>query len=403
MATRICVITSSRADYGLLRWLLHDLRADPAFHLQLIVTGMHLAREFGHTIDEIERDGFTADCPVEMRPVEVRQVEMLLSSDTPSAICKSMALGTAGVSDALVQLRPDLVLVLGDRFEILSAVQACLIHNVPVAHIAGGDTTEGATDESIRHAITKMAHVHFVTNLQSAQRVLQMGEDPQRVHVVGSPGLDQLRRQPLLDAAELAQALGTPLGQRNLLVTFHPVTLEPGQETAQLQELLAALDEQPQGTRLWVTRPNADSGGRGIADALDRWAAASGDRVQLHTSLGSLRYLSLMAQVDAVVGNSSSGLYEAPSLGVPTVNIGERQRGRLAATSVLHCPPERSAIACAIEQALAVDCSGVVNPYGDGHSVPRIVEVLRHLPARAHLLKKPFHLVEQAAAGATHA
>ena len=392
MATRICVITSSRADYGLLRWLLHDLRADPVFDLQLIVTGMHLAREFGHTIDEIERDGFIANC----------RVEMLLSSDTPSAICKSMALGTAGVSDALMQLQPDLVLVLGDRFEILAAVQACLIHNVPVAHIAGGDTTEGATDESIRHAVTKMSHVHFVTNAQSAQRVLQMGENPQRVHVVGSPGLDQLRRQPLLGATELAQTLGTPLGRRNLLVTFHPVTLEPGQEIAQLQELLAALDAQPEGTRMWVTRPNADSGGRGIADALDRWAAARGDRVQLHTSLGSLRYLSLMALVDAVVGNSSSGLYEAPSLGVPTVNIGERQRGRLAAGSVLHCPPERGAIAQTLEQALALDCSSVVNPYGDGHSVPRIVEALRHLPKRGELLKKPFYRVEQPPAGASH-
>lgn len=392
MATRICVITSSRADYGLLRWLLHDLRADSAFDLQLIVTGMHLSREFGHTVDEIERDGFRANS----------RVEMLLSGDSPSAICKSMALGTSGVSDALVQLQPDLVLVLGDRFEILAAVQACLIHNVPVAHIAGGDTTEGATDESIRHAITKLSHIHFVTNAQSAQRVLQMGENPQHVHVVGSPGLDQLRRQPLLGAAELARALGTPLGQRNLLVTFHPVTLEPGQETTQLQELLAALDAQPEGTRLWVTRPNADSGGRGIADALDRWAAAHGERVQLHTSLGSLRYLSLMANVDAVVGNSSSGLYEAPSLGVPTVNIGERQRGRLAATSVLHCAPERSAIARTIDQALALDCSAVVNPYGDGQSVPRIVNALRCLPLRAELLKKPFHWVEQPSTGERH-
>lgn len=392
MATRICVITSSRADYGLLRWLLHDLRADPSFDLQLLVTGTHLAREFGHTIDEIERDGFQVS----------RRVEMLLSSDTPNAICKSMALGTAGVSDALMQLQPDLVLVLGDRFEILSAVQACLIHNVPVAHIAGGDTTEGATDESIRHAITKMSHVHLVTNALSAQRVLQLGEDPRQVHVVGSPGLDQLRRQTLLGADDLAQALGTPLGQRNLLVTFHPVTLEPGQETAQLQELLAALDAQPEGTRLWVTRPNADSGGRAIAEALDRWAAARGDRVQLHTSLGSLRYLSLMALVDVVVGNSSSGLYETPSLGVPTVNIGDRQRGRLAARSVLHCPPERAAIASAIDQALNLDCTGVINPYGDGHSVQRIMKVLRKLPPRTELLKKPFHLVEQAPAGAHH-
>ncbi len=390
--TRICVVTGSRAEYGLLYWLLHDLRADPAFELQLVATGMHLAREFGHTVDEIESDGFTVH----------RRVEMLLSSDTPGAICKSMALGTAGMSDALQVLQPDLVLVLGDRFEILAAVQACLIHNVPVAHIAGGDTTEGAIDESMRHAITKMAHLHFVTNAQSAQRVLQMGENPHHVHVVGSPGLDQLRRRPLLDTAALETALGTPLGRCNLLVTFHPVTLEPGQETAQLQELLAALDMQPEGTRLWVTRPNADSGGRAIAAALDTWAAGQPHRVQLHTSLGSLRYLSLMAKVDAVVGNSSSGLYEAPSFGVPTVNIGERQRGRLAAASVLHCPPQRDAIAAAMHSAVRLDCSTVVNPYGDGHTVPRILQVLRQLPARSALLKKPFHHYQAAAAEAAH-
>ena len=383
MGRKICVVTGSRAEYGLLYWVLHDLRADPAFDLQLVVTGMHLAREFGHTVDEIENDGFAI----------ARRVEMLLASDTPGAIAKSVGLGVIGMSDAFEQLRPDVVLLLGDRFELLAAAQACLLHKVPLAHIAGGDTTEGAFDESIRHAITKMAHIHFVTNTLSAKRVRQLGEDPRRIHVVGSPGLDHLRRRPLLDRAALEQALGAPLGQRNLLVTFHPVTLEVNSGADQFAELLAALDAQAPDTTVWITRPNADTGGRKMAAALDTWAAARPGRVHAYASLGPLRYLSLMAQVDAVVGNSSSGLYEAPSFGVPTVDIGDRQRGRLAAESVLHCAPERSAIATAIRQALALHCSGVVNPYGDGRSARRIVDVLRALPLAAELLKKPFHMI----------
>lgn len=384
MTKRICVVTGSRAEYGLLYWVLHDLRNDPEVELQLVVTGMHLAPEFGRTVDEIERDGFTIS----------RRVEMLLSSDTPSGIAKSIGLGVIGMSDALEQLRPDVVMVLGDRYEILAAVQACLIHNVPVAHIAGGDVTEGAFDESIRHAITKMAHVHFVTNEQSAQRVRQLGEDPRRVHVVGSPGLDHLRRRPLLDKANLEVALGAPLGERNLLITFHPVTLESGECSAHFDELLAALDAQPPGTTLWFTRPNADTGGRALAAALDSFVAARPHRARAYASLGQLRYLSLMSQVDAVVGNSSSGLYEAPSFGVPTVDIGDRQRGRLAAASVLHCAPERDAIAATIKRALTTDFRGVENPYGDGDSAPRIIEILRALPPATALLKKPFFLLE---------
>ena len=314
---RVAVVTGSRAEYGLLQWILRDLEADPAFELQLIVTGMHLSPEFGMTVRQIEQDGL---------PIRKR-VEMLLSSDTGTGVVKSMALGLIGISDALEQLQPDVVLVLGDRFEILAAVQACLIHKVPVAHIAGGDTTEGAFDESIRHAITKMSHVHFVTNSQSAGRVLQMGEAPASVHVVGSPGLDHLRRTPLLDRTALEAALNARLGRKNLLITFHPVTLDAVEGTRQFDELLAALETLPADVTLWFTRPNADTGGRALSARLDAWAAGQTDRVQTFTSLGSLRYLSLMAQVDAVVGNSSSGLYEAPSFGVATVDIGDRQGG----------------------------------------------------------------------------
>lgn len=386
MAQRICVVTGSRAEYGLLYWVLHDLRGSDGVELQLVVTGMHLAREFGHTVDQIEQDGFSIS----------RRIDMLLASDTPSGIAKSIGLGVIGMSDALEQLQPDVVVLLGDRFEILAAAQACLVHNIPVAHIAGGDTTEGAFDESIRHAITKMAHLHLVTNELSARRVRQLGEDPRRIHVVGSPGLDHLKRAPLLDRPALEAALGAELGARNLLVTFHPVTLAMGNGIEQFTELLAALDSLDTNTTLWFTRPNADTGGRALSSALDAWVEQRRSRAHVYPSLGQLRYLSLMAQVDAVVGNSSSGLYEAPSFGVATVDIGERQRGRLAAASVLHCAPERHAIAETIARAITLDCSAVVNPYGDGRSARRIVDLLRSMPPAADLLRKPFHLLEAA-------
>ena len=381
---KVAVVTGSRAEYGLLYWVLYDLRAAPGIELQLIVTGMHLSPEFGLTVKEIERDGFAI----------ARRVEMLLSSDTPGGVAKSIGLGVMGMSDALEQLRPDVVLVLGDRFEILAAAQACLVHNIPLAHIAGGDTTEGAFDESIRHAITKMAHVHFVTNELSAHRVRQLGEDPRHVHVVGNPGLDHLKRLQLLDREALVESLGAPLAACNLLITFHPVTLEPGVSEHQFGALLAALDTMGDDTALWFTRPNADTGGRALSAALDSWAAPRAGRAHVHSSLGQVRYLSLMAQVDAVVGNSSSGLYEAPSFRVPTVNIGDRQRGRLSSASVIDCVPQRAAIERAIAQALTLDCSAVVSPYGDGHAAARIVAALQALPPRAELLKKHFHLIE---------
>jgi UDP-N-acetylglucosamine 2-epimerase (non-hydrolysing)/GDP/UDP-N,N'-diacetylbacillosamine 2-epimerase (hydrolysing) len=384
MGRKIAVVTGSRADYGLLYWILHDLQTDPEIELQLIVTGMHLAPEFGSTVSEIERDGF---------PI-VRRVEMLLSGDSPGAVAKSLGLGVIGFSDALDQLRPDLLLVLGDRFEILAAVQAAMIHNVPIAHIAGGDTTEGAFDEGIRHAITKMSHLHLVTTASAAQRVRQMGESPAHVHVVGSPGLDHLRRRPLLERSALEPALGAPLGERNLLITFHPVTLEPGEGLRQQEELMRAVERLPADITCWFTLPNADTGGRGLAQALTSWAK---DRpsTHVHASLGQLRYLSLMNHVDMVVGNSSSGLYEAPSFAIPTVNIGNRQRGRLAAPSVLHCEPTAADISAALAKAWTLDCSDVVNPYGDGHSSARIIEALKRLPDAPVLLKKAFHPFEQ--------
>lgn len=386
MKRRIGVVTGSRAEYGMLYWILRELHNAADVELQLVVTGAHLAPEFGSTVNVIVEDGF---------PI-ARRVEMLLSCDTPGGTVKSMAIGMLGMADAFEQLQPEIVVMLGDRYEILAAAQACLILGIPVAHIAGGDTTEGAFDESIRHAITKMSHIHFVTNELSARRVRQMGEDPKQVHVVGSPGLDYLKRCPLLKRAELEVSLGAPLGRRNLLITFHPVTLEASSGMEQLFELLAALDSLSHDTICWFTRPNADSGGRALAAALDDWVKQNPERAHLYESLGQTRYLSLMAQVNAVVGNSSSGLYEAPSLRVPTVDIGNRQRGRLAAASVIHTAPDREAIATAITKALALDCSRVTSPYGDGESSARIVRILRTFPLHSALTQKRFHLVEPA-------
>lgn len=376
---RIAIVTGSRADYGLLHPLMDALRNADDFTLFVIATGMHLAPEFGLTYQAIEQDGFRIDA----------RVEMLLSSDTPRGVAKSVGLGVIGFADALATLQPDLLIVLGDRFEILAAVQAALFARIPVAHIAGGDITEGAVDDAIRHSISKMSHLHFVTNSDAARRVRQLGEDPRHIFTVGSPGIDNLTRTTLLTRAQLEAALGLSFKARNLLVTFHPSTLEATPADAQLQELFAALDGLGAQTGLIFTKPNADMGGRALARLIDDYVAAR-THASAFTSLGNQRYYSLIAQVDAVVGNSSSGLYEVPSFGTPTVNIGDRQKGRPRAASVLDCAPQRAAIGAAIERAFTLECGGVVNPYGDGHAVERILTVLRQPFDTATLVQKTF-------------
>lgn len=381
---RICVVTGSRAEYGLLQPILSALRDDPRFELRLIVTGMHLSPEFGNTVSVIESDGFDVG----------EKIESLVSGDTPAAIAKSIGVGVIGFADALKRLQPEWLLVLGDRFEIFAAAQAALVMTIPIAHIAGGDTTEGAFDEAIRHGISKMAQLHFATNEQAAQRLRQLGEDPATIHVVGSPGIDVIRQMKLLDRAALEADLGLRLRSRNLLVTHHPVTLDPQGSVAELAALLDALDSFGPDMGLLFTRPNADPGGRRFAQILDDWVA-SRPNARVFTSLGQRHYLSMLKEVDAVVGNSSSGLYEAPSLHTPTTNIGDRQRGRLAAESVIHCKPQASAIRGAIETAMQLDVSSVKNPYGDGHAVPRIVETIAAIPDPRKFLKKQFHLFPQ--------
>lgn len=378
---KICLVTGSRADYGLLYWLMQDIRADVDCRLQLAVTGMHLSPEFGQTWRVIEQDGFDIDA----------RVETLISSDTPVGVAKSVGLGVIGFADAFQSLRPDVVVLLGDRYEIFAAAQAAYLARIPIAHIAGGDVTEGAFDEAIRHSITKMAQMHFVTNPDAAQRVRQLGEAPERVFEVGSPGIDGIRRIRLLNRLELENALDVQFKRRNFLVTFHPVTLASQPAEVQLEALLQALETFLDGdTRIVFTRPNADTGGRAIIRRLDEFAATHMD-ASVFTSLGQQRYLSLAILADVVVGNSSSGLYEVPSLKRPTVNVGDRQKGRLAAASVLHCPAETVAIVESIRKALTLDCTQVVNPYGDGDASRRILAELKHMPHADQLLMKHFH------------
>lgn len=382
---KICIVTGSRAEYGLLYWLMEEIRADPALQLQIVATGMHLSPEFGLTYKTIEADGFSIDA----------KVEMLLSSDTAVGIAKSMGLGLIGFAEALERLQPDILVVLGDRYEILAAVQSALVARIPVAHIAGGDTTEGAFDEAIRHSITKMAHLHFVTHEDAARRVRQLGENPDYIFNVGSPGLDNIARLKLLGRQELEASLDFGFKEKNLLVTFHPVTLEAQTAEAQFRALLAALDGLGPEVGIVFTQPNADTGGRAIIRLTNDFVATH-PNARAYVSLGQLRYLSAMSQVDAVVGNSSSGLYEAPSFGKPTVNIGDRQKGRLQAQSIINCAPLPDEIGKAITLALSVDCSGTVNPYGDGNSSARIKERLKNVGDSSTLLKKHFFDLVQA-------
>lgn len=375
----ICVVTGSRADYGLLFWLMKDIEADRECRLQIAVTGMHLAPEFGLTYQAIESDGFTIAARVET-----------VHSDTPAGIAQAIGLGVAGFGTAFETLRPDVAVLLGDRYEIFAAAQAALVAKIPVAHIAGGDTTEGAYDEAIRHSITKMAHLHFVTNDLAARRVRQLGENPAHIFNVGSPGIDTIKRAKLLERRELEQQLEFSLLPRNLLITFHPPTLDATPAEQQFEALLDALDRLPAGQfGLLFTRANADTGGRNLNRMIDEFVATR-PHARAFASLGQQRYLSLLAQIDAVVGNSSSGLYEAPSLRKPTVNIGDRQKGRLMPDSVINCAPVTAQIAAAIEAALRKDCSRTLNPYGDGQSTQRILATLKGFEFSDALVKKAF-------------
>lgn len=380
MKRNLCVVTGTRSEYGLLVPLLKAVEREPCFVLQLVAAGAHLSPEFGLTYREIERDGFSID----------RKVEMLLSSDTPVGIAKSIGLGVIGFAEAFDQLRPDLLVLLGDRYEILAAAQAALVESLPVAHIGGGDTTEGAFDEAIRHSITKMSHLHFVTNEESARRVGQLGENPGHIYNAGSLGVDRILSLPRLSREELEDSLGFTFRNRNLLVTFHPATLDPEPSGKQFRELLAALDALGGEYGLIFTGPNADPQSRELIRLIREFISGH-PNAAVFSSLGQMRYFSLIRQADAVVGNSSSGIYEVPSLHRPTVNIGDRQKGRLLASSVITCAPRKGEILKAIQRALTMDCSKAVNPYGAGNCAEEILKALKAIPDYRALLRKRFY------------
>lgn len=382
MTRTICIVTGTRAEYGLLRGLMQGIKDDPALTLQVVATGMHLSPEFGWTYREIEQDGFRID----------RKVELLLSSDTPVGIAKSMGLGMVGFAQVLEELRPDLLVALGDRFEMFAAVSTALVAKIPVAHVHGGEVTEGAYDDAFRHAMTKMSQLHFVAAEEYRQRVIQLGEAPDRVFLVGGLGIDAIARVELMDRPSLEASLGFKFGAKNLLVTFHPATLEAGNAADQMTELLAALDGLSD-TKLIFTLPNADAGGRGIARLIEAFVAEH-PNARAYVSLGQQRYLSCVALVDGVVGNSSSGLLEVPALGKGTINIGDRQRGRLQPSSVINCPPDRSAIRTALSRLYSPDFQAglmhIRNPYGAPGASQKIIDVLKRADLSG-IIRKQFH------------
>ena len=367
---KICVITGTRAEYGLLYWLMKEIQADNDLQLQLVVTGMHLSPEFGLTYKAIEDDGFVIDA----------KVEMLLSSDSPVGIAKSIGLGIIGFADALEYLNPDIMVILGDRYEILAATQAALVARVPVAHIHGGETTEGAIDDNIRHAITKMSHLHFVAAEQYRKRVIQLGEHPDTVYTVGSVGIENIKRLTLLDKTQLEQNLDFEMGQISFLVTYHPATLGTITPSVAMQALLDALDRFPDA-KIIFTKPNSDTEGRILGLMIDEYARHNEGRVAVFTSMGQLRYLSTLRLVDAVIGNSSSGIIEAPVYRTPTVNVGNRQTGRLKANSVIDCDETTESIVAAIHKVLSLpfkeSTARCVSLYGEGETASQIKNHLK--------------------------
>lgn len=379
---KICIATGSRAEYGQLRWLIDGVQKSSRLKLQLIATGMHLSPEFGSTIHEIESDGYFVD----------RKVEMLLSSDSTVGITKSLGLGILGFADALDCLLPDILLLLGDRYEIMAAACAAMIARIPIAHLHGGEITEGAIDESIRHSITKMSHLHFVAAEEYRQRVIQMGENPHHVFNVGGLGIDSINRCAFLSRDELERTLSFKLRPRNLLITFHPATIESNTCAQQFDELLLALDRLSD-VGLIFTMPNSDTDGRALIKKLDQFCLTHSNSI-CFSSLGQQRYLSCLRLVDGVVGNSSSGLTEAPSFLKGTINIGSRQKGRLKASSVIDCDPTSASISKAIRTLFSDSFQNslplTINPYGSGGAVRSILRVLETIPAH-ELMKKRFH------------
>lgn len=382
---KICVVTGTRAEYGLLYWLMKEIQGDPALSLQLIATAMHLSPEFGLTYKVIEADGFAIDA----------KVEMLLSSDTAIGVTKSLGLGVIGFADTLDRLRPDILVLLGDRYEIIAAALAALIAKIPIAHLHGGEATEGLIDEAIRHAVTKMSHFHFVAAEPYRKRVIQLGERPDSVITVGAMGLDNIKRLSLLNRHDFEQAIDFSLGRINFLVTYHPVTLSTKGPQQAMKELFTALDAFPEANVIF-TKPNSDPDGRIICNLIDEYAFQQPRRVKASISLGQLNYLSAISHIDVVIGNSSSGLIEVPALHKPTINLGDRQKGRLRSDTVIDCDERSSDIISAIRKSLSPDfqkkLTSTVSPYGYGNASVRIKDHLKSALLEGILQKKFFDI-----------
>ncbi len=381
---RICIVTGSRAEYGLLFWLMKEIEIDKDLELQIIVTGMHLSSEFGLTYKEIEKS-FKIH----------KKIDMLLSSDNSLGISRSMSLALSSFSKAFNDLKPDIVVVLGDRYEIFSAVSASMICKIPVAHLHGGEATEGLIDESIRHCITKMSHLHFTAAAEYSKRVIQLGEDPSKVFNVGGFGIENIKKLKLLNKREFEKTINFKLNSKNILVTFHPVTLENNTSKEQFQELINSIDDL-ENTNIIFTKTNSDPDGKIINSMIDDYTFNNSNKSIGIASLGQLNYLSALQYIDFIIGNSSSGLTEAPSFKIGTINIGDRQRGRINAKSVVNCLPIKKSIKAAINKIYSNEfqklLENVKNPYGDGYASKKVLNVLKSINLEGILKKKFFNI-----------
>lgn len=379
---KICVVTSTRAEYGLLYWLLKEIEADSELKLQLIVTGMHLSPEFGLTYKEIEKE-FKID----------KKIEILSGSHTSLDICAEIARVYEKFASALAELKPDILVLLGDRYEIFGVAGVASIMQIPIAHIHGGETTQGAFDEAFRHSITKMSHIHFAATNEYANRIIQLGEDPSRVFNVGGPGIENIKKLNLLNKDEFEKSIKFKLAKKNILITFHPVTLENSSAREQFNELLNALDELEE-TNFIFTKANSDTDGDVINKMIDEYVSENPQKAVAFASLGQLRYLSAIKFVDIVLGNSSSGLLEVPSFKKATINIGDRQKGRARASSVIDVRPVKEEILAAIKRAYSKEfeqtLKDTINPYDGGNPSKKMVKILKEIKLDG-ILKKKFY------------
>lgn len=378
---KICVVTGTRAEYGLLFPVIKGISDDNELVLQLIVTGMHLSEEFGNTYKQIEEDGFKID----------KKIKLPLSSDSSIGISESIGLGHISFAETFQELKPDILLILGDRTEIFAAASAALIANIPIAHLHGGETTEGAYDEAIRHSITKMSHLHFVAAEVYKNRVIQLGENPKMVFNFGAIGIENIKNLELLSKKELEASLGITFKKNIFLITFHPVTLEKQTSENQINELFSALDKY-RDTSFIITKPNSDKNSRIIIKLIDEYVKKTANAHSFR-SLNQLRYLSAIKYADLVIGNSSSGIIEAPSFNIPTINIGDRQKGRLMSKSIINCSPEKNDLVNAINIGLSASFNDSIknlqSPFGTGNVSKQIIEVLRKTDL-TNILKKSF-------------